>query len=307
MTSNNLNYEINDLFQKVLETISRYVCLMFDTRTIEFNGMPLFQKARFKSNYATQGKIEDFACFFYMTEGTMRSYDARGLHMINAKEAIMKHCGNYVQKYIADKETSECEAIAVYLYPNLLREIYKNEVPSFLKSEVEIPEPKQLIGNKLIEQYMNNLSVYFEAPDTLDEELGRLKLKELMMILLKSENHKSIRKLLSEIFAPVNVKFKEAVEKNLFNHLNIEQLAYICNMSLSTFKREFKKVFDDSPARYIKNRRLEQAASLLLINEDSISNIAFESGFQDLSTFSAIFQEKYNTSPSKYRLNHNRN
>lgn len=276
---------------------------MYANRVIEFRGMPLFQKARFKSPFLMQGAIKDFACFFYMTEGTMASYDARGLHHINSKEAVLKQCGNYVQEYIADTNSEECEAIAVYLYPELLKEIYKDEVPSFLKLEEKIPKPKKFIGNKLVEQYMNNLSIYFESPETLDEELGILKLKELMMILLKSENHMKIRQLLSEIFASVNVQFKDAIERNLFNNLSLEQLAFICNMSLSTFKREFKKAFDTSPGKYIKERRLQHAASLLLCSDSSISSIAYDSGFQDVTTFSAVFQEKYKTSPSKYRLN----
>lgn len=269
--------------------------------------MPLFQKARFKSNELMQGEIKDFACFFYMTQGTMASYDVRGLHTTQCKEAIMKQCGNYIQRYIADEGADECEAIAVYLYPELLLEIYQKEVPSFLQPRDSQNTPKKLIGNQLVEQYMHNLSIYFDAPDTLDEELGILKLKELMLILLKSENHEDVRQLLTDIFAPVNVAFKEAIEQNLFNPLTLHQLAFICNMSLSTFKREFKKVFGDTPARYIKNRRLAHAASLLLCSADPIGHIAFDAGFQDVTTFTANFTDKYHVSPSKYRLNQNRN
>jgi len=268
--------------------------------------MPLFQKARFKSPFLMQGELKEFACFFYMTEGSMHSFDARGIHSINPKEALLKQCGNYVQRYISDKDSNECEAIAVYLYPELLKEIYKNELPSFLKSEGKGVQPKKLIQNQLIEQYMANLSIYFEAPETLDEDLGILKLRELMMIMLKSEQHKSIRKLLSEIFAPVNVQFKETIQHNLFNDLSMEQLAFICNMSLSTFKRTFKKAFGESPARYIKEQRLQHAANLLSCSENTISSIAYDSGFNDVTTFSVIFKEKYGQSPSTFRLNQSR-
>ena len=82
-----------------------------------------------------QGELKDFACFFYMTEGSMHSYNATGVHSINPKEAILKQCGNYVQRYVSENDSNECEAIAVYLYPELLKEIYKNEVPYFLKSK----------------------------------------------------------------------------------------------------------------------------------------------------------------------------
>ena len=83
--------------------------------------MPLFQKATFTPPFVMQGTLEDFACFFYIIEGTMVSYDARGVHKISEKEAITKNCGSYVQKYLGSKDHSKCEAIAVYLYPDLLK------------------------------------------------------------------------------------------------------------------------------------------------------------------------------------------
>lgn len=278
---------------------------MTDSQEIQFKGMPLFQRAKFQPPFLMLGEIKDFACFFYMVEGTMVSVDARGVHKIGSQEAIIKNCGNYVQRYVNESDSEQCEAIAIYLYPELLQEIYKDEVPTFYQPE-STPVPKKLIGNQLLKQYMHNLALYFESPDAIDEELGILKLKELILILLKSENHENIRKFLGEIFAPVNVKFRQAIENNLFNPLSLEQLAFICNMSLSTFKREFKKVFDETPARYIKQRRLDRAASLLSCSEDSVSHIAFDCGFQDLSTFSASFQDRFHLSPSKYRLNQSR-
>jgi len=163
--------------------------------------------------------------------------------------------------------------------------------------------PKKLMGNTLVEKYMNTLLVYFEDPEVVDEELSILKLKELMMILLKSETNESIRKLLSDIFTPANVQFQKAVERHIFNPLSIEQLAFICNMSLSTFKREFQKTFNDTPARFIKNRRLEHAASRLICSDLSIMDIAYESGFQDPTIFSSSFSQKYKLSPKKFRLN----
>ncbi|MEO9531358.1 MAG: AraC family transcriptional regulator [Crocinitomicaceae bacterium] len=272
-----------------------------ESKIIEFKGMPLFQKATFQPPFVMQGTLKDFACFFYMLEGTMKSYDARGVHQISDKEAITKSCGSYVQKYVNSDESGKCEAIAIYLYPELLKEIYKNEVPGFL-SGATVQKPKKLIGNKLIEQYMSNLVVFFEEPEAIDEELGILKLKELIMILLRSENHNNIQQLLSDFFAPVNVKFKTAIEQNIFNPLSLEELAFICNMSLSTFKREFKKEYGETPARYIKERRLDHAASLIACGNDSITSISFDSGFQDITTFSDSFQKKYGLSPSKYRL-----
>ena len=273
---------------------------MMTSRIIEFKGRPLFKKAEFNPPFLMQGEIKDFACFFYMTKGIMLSYDGRGRHQINEREAIMKQCGNYVQQYLAAEGSDTCEAIAIYLYPELLREIYRDEVPSFMKDSVT-RLPKKFVGNKLIEQYILNLSLYFENPDVLDEELGIIKIRELIMILLKSVNHANIRRLLSEIFNPVDLKLKDAINANLLNNLSMEQLAFICNMSLSTFKRKFKEVYDETPARYLRRRRLEHAASLLICGNEPITNVCYDSGFVDVTTFSALFHDKFGMSPSKYR------
>ncbi len=175
--------------------------------------------------------------------GGMLSFDARGSYQTTRHNAILKNCGRYVQEFKPDKDKTICEAIVVYLYPALLKEIYQAEVPSFLSIE-SVPLPKKLIGNELVKQYMQNLSLYFEDPDAFDEELGILKIKELMLILLKSENHLSIRQFLSEIFTPVNLSFQRIIENNLYNNLSVAQLAYLCHMSLATFKRVFKKTLD---------------------------------------------------------------
>jgi AraC-like DNA-binding protein len=75
------------------------------------------------------------------------------------------------------------------------------------------------------------------------------------------------------------------------------------NLSLSSFKREFKKNYNDSPANYIRNKKLEKAADLLLISEERITDIAFDCGFNDLANFSTLFHDKFNCTPSAYRLN----
>ena len=232
-----------------------------------------------------QGSFSDFACFFYMLEGDLVSYDKRGKHRLEEKNAIVKNCGHYITKYFPKENTGYCEAIAIFLYPDLLKEVYKNEVPSFLELD-GISSSKRMIASELVEQFINNITLYFEEPEMVDEELGLLKIRELITILLKSENHKNVGKLLSEIFAPINVSFQNSIKENLYNPLTLEQLAFICNMSLSSFKREFKKVFDETPARYIKAKRLERAAQLLISSSDLISAIGFDCGFQDVTTFS---------------------
>jgi len=277
--------------------------MIIDEGFIMFRGMPLFQRARSTTPSGRLNNLQDLACFFYIVEGNYEAIESNGAYRVGAKEALIKKCGNYVAHFYGSGTAQECEAVAIYLYPDLLHEIYKDEVPSFLKDKTEVTPPKVVVANELIDQYINNLFVYFENPSMIDDELAILKLKEFVLLLLKSEQYSSVQKFLSELFSPGKLKFTSIVENNLFSNITIEELAFVCNMSLSSFKREFKRNFNNTPAKYIKTKRLEKAAELISNSTDSISGIAYDCGFQDATTFSASFQTKYGTSPSKYGLN----
>lgn len=63
--------------------------------------------------------------------------------------------------------------------------------------------------------------------------------------------------------------------------------------SLSTFKREFKNIFNENPHKWILNKKLEDAKSLLL-NGEKASEIYLDLGFNSLQHFSKAFKERFN-------------
>ena len=72
------------------------------------------------------------------------------------------------------------------------------------------------------------------------------------------------------------------MEDNFCYNLSLEQYAQLCNRSLSAFKRDFSKVFNTTPGKWIATRRLEHANMLLRSSEKSVGEVAFESGFENL-------------------------
>ena len=246
--------------------------------------------------------MEDMACFFYMMEGSYEIFDAHGAIKVGPNEALLKKCGSYVS-HLGE---GDWDGIVIFLYPDILHEIYKYQAPDFLDSTRKKRPPKKLIGNALLEKFISGLNIYFENPELMDEELALLKLKELILILLKSEKHQSTQQFIADLFTPEKLHFTSTIESNLFSNISLEELAFICNKTLSSFKREFKRIYKETPARYIKTRRLAHAAQLLTTTEEAISAIAFDVGFQDITTFSASFRDQYGIAPSQYRLAQNR-
>jgi len=224
--------------------------MLLEERTINFKGKPLFQRAKFKTPFKVTGKMDDMACFFYILEGSCQTFASDGVIELGTKEALIKKCGSYVTHF----HDGKWEGIVIFLYPDVLHEIFKNKVPSFLSKTPKIVTPKKIIANELIEKFINSLFIYFDNPELMDEELSLLKLKELVLILLKLEPQYDVHKFLSELFSPDKLKFTSTIENNIYSSVSIKELAFICNKSLSSFNREFKKVYNDTPSRYIKNK-----------------------------------------------------
>lgn len=276
---------------------------MFDQKVISYQGRPLFQSAKIEAPLSHEGTLEDVACFFYVRKGCIETIEANGLFKTLPQEALLKNCGNFISNYSRDQDGSDFEAVVIYFYPDVLREIYAHELPPFALENARASSPKKVVGNELIEKFMEGLFIYFENEALMDEELALLKTKELVLILLKSNYFDGVVQFFKSLFSPRNASLRQVVENNLYNNLNVEQLAFLSHQSVSSFKRHFKETFGETPARYIKEQRLQEAARRLQFEDSSISNIAHDCGFQDPSTFSALFSARFGRSPRAFRLN----
>jgi transcriptional regulator GlxA family with amidase domain len=92
------------------------------------------------------------------------------------------------------------------------------------------------------------------------------------------------------------------MQSNYRYNLNLNQYAQLALMSLSTFKREFKKAFNEVPSQWITKNRLRLAAQLLENTSLSVSDVGFECGFENQTHFSRVFKEKMKVSPLQFRL-----
>lgn len=88
----------------------------------------------------------------------------------------------------------------------------------------------------------------------------------------------------------------------MLSEITLEELSQLCNMSLSTFKRHFKMIYNATPNEYFFDKRLENSKKLLATSEHSIDDVALLSGFKTQAHFSRKFKEKYNIPPSQYKL-----
>jgi AraC-like DNA-binding protein len=233
--------------------------------------------------------FQDEACFTYLKEGEVSLTSPTDSLSIQTEESVLLRCGNYFANAIRKLPAKTCEIFAVHLYPDILKELYKHEFPNFIKD------------NAIITHFIQSLDFYFEHPNLVTDDLLKLKIKELILLLLQTDNAENIITLFSHLFNPRQAGLFEVVEAHLYSSISIVELARLTGRSLSTFKRDFETQFNDTPANFIKEKKLEKALELIQSTELSVSEICYEVGFQDTSHFTKTFKQKYNQSPSEYR------
>lgn len=81
----------------------------------------------------------------------------------------------------------------------------------------------------------------------------------------------------------------------------VERLANVSGVSEAHFARSFKDAFGVPPHRYLLTRRIERAAALLRDTELSVTEIAFQTGWNSLGSFGRTFRDVTGESPSELR------
>lgn len=94
------------------------------------------------------------------------------------------------------------------------------------------------------------------------------------------------------------------INNNLDTSLGITELAKLCAMSESTFRREFKKETGMSPKSYVMEQKIKKAKQLLRTNEMMLEEICAALGFYDSAYFSKIFKQSLGETPGRYRARH---
>ncbi len=95
-------------------------------------------------------------------------------------------------------------------------------------------------------------------------------------------------------------KFMDFVAANYSNsNLSVENLAQYMAASTSTLNRKLKGALNTSPADFLNRYRLNRAQQLLAQNELSITDVAYQVGYNDPSYFSRKYKEQFGYPPSK--------
>jgi len=282
--------------------------MITDYKKFELFGKSFLQKIVLQPPFDYSFPVAEQACFLYMLDGGMHYQSDDDQFDIPTHHSLLLNCLNSGKQISETGAHAAGEVVIVTFHPAILKKVYEKEIPILFQpgNQVSNQSRGRINNDFLIKKYIEGLLFYFENPALVNDEILILKLKEIVLLLSQTQQAETIRVIVSQLFSPAAYTFKQVIEANLFSPIGVEDLAQKVNLSVSSFKREFKKLYADSPASYMKNKRLDKSAELLKISDQRVTDIAFDCGFNDLANFTKSFRDKYKVTPTQYRLQQNK-
>ncbi|MBI1288873.1 MAG: helix-turn-helix domain-containing protein [Flavobacteriales bacterium] len=268
-----------------------------------YKGLPVFGRVS-KPHFKRELKeyVTEEACFIFVNEGELSVRAQDRVLDLDSNTGLLAKCLNYFYEVSREqrKVGDGVDVIGVLLHPQIMKEIFDSDLSqSTYRVNFNL---KQVQIDALFEAFKQSIAILIDHPELADEAMIRNKLKEFVLLLTKSSNAPTTLDFLAAMFKPEHVEFKTVVRSNLYSSLSVEELAKLCHMSTSSFKRKFKEVYHESPKKYIAQKKIERAEQLLKVHDNRVSDVAYDVGFETVSTFNRSFKSVTGKSPSEYRL-----
>lgn len=151
--------------------------------------------------------------------------------------------------------------------------------------------------NPFITGYFRSLDQYFIDGKHPSVPLMELKLQEVVQILI--EQMPELIPILFDYTKEWKPDLEDFMSHNYTNDLSLEQFAHYTGRSLSTFKRDFTAIYNETPSRWVMHRRLEEAKRLIDEEGQRPNDIYDKVGFKNLSHFSTAFKRQYGFPPTQ--------
>ncbi|SNR51278.1 AraC family transcriptional regulator [Flavobacterium sp. ov086] len=255
-------------------------------------------------NYSTSQEISkqqiilNQNIFSFLLEGTKEVFFDNSAIAINDSKFLVMKSGNCL---MTEKRSGNSNYRSVVLF-------FKNEIVSkfIQKNELHKIESKVCKSvyafeyDEFIKRFVYSLLDISKLSKDLQKKMLEVKFEEIMFYLIEKYGTDFLYSLAINSDNATQ-KFTTIIESSHLNKLTLKELAFLCNMSVSTFKREFEKHYSESPIKWFQNKRLEFAQYLLQQEQKNPSEVYFEVGYENLSSFTQAYKLKYGVTPKHHQ------
>lgn len=260
----------------------------------------------FKSDaYSNKTKIQLNANLIsFLFEGSKELYHEDYSKTITDNEFVLAKSGNcLMSEKLSDNQKY---ASLLFFFNDEFITKFKRKYELF--SQIETKKQQNQKKFKVVEydafikNFVISVRQLLDSKTKINEDFLKLKLEEILLYLVQRKGIEILNFFSTSTVQKHHIRLKNTVENNIFSKLTLEELAFLSHMSLSTFKREFNKIYGMSPSKWIQEKRLEKSAKMLLFERERPTDVYATIGYESLSSFTQSFKHKFGITPKQYQI-----
>lgn len=238
--------------------------------------------------------------FSFPTEGEKLVMSPTGTVRAAAGQFLLLPTGHCLMSEKRAGPTGAYRSTMLFFSGSSLREFFA-KYPALAAGPAEAPAVVPVFEvDAFLEHFVASLNLLLAEGAPVPASLGRLKLEELLLYLCRQPASRAALCALAAMTAE-HLEIRQVVEAHAHSPVSVEDLAFLCHTSVSTFKRRFARLYGTSPNKWLVQRRLALAAELLAQGELKASDVYYRVGYQNMSSFIQAFKQVYGLTPKKFQ------
>jgi AraC-like DNA-binding protein len=242
--------------------------------------------------------------FSFLLEGEKTVYYAGTMVSIIPGQFLLLAAGNCLMSEKIAASGGNYKSILISFDNRMLADFFIRQ-PDLLRISIGNTKEEPVLcfeQDAFLQNFISSLESMLAGNQAISANMQQLKLHELLLYLGESYPG-ALQKLRGmNQGAADEIIIKQAVNANIDYPVSVEELAFLCNVSLSTFKRRFALIYGTSPSKWLLEKRMQKAANLLKQGNNTASEIYFQLGYENLSSFIQSFKQVHGITPKQYQL-----
>ena len=239
----------------------------------------------------------------YVLSGKKKWITPNNEYTVNENESIFVRKGAFKnQQYF---EEGFC-VLMFFMKDDFIKRCIEEDIQGEINSLKKVVHPNFIYRISIsasLKYLYHSFFSYLKQDKKISQKIIELKFREMLLNICSDKRNSEIKNVLYTISKNQDGTIEQIMEEQFIYNLKVNEFARLCGRSVSSFKRDFKKLYDTTPGKWLLTKRLNLASSLMLKTNDTIQQICYDCGFENDSHFIRSFKNQFGLTPKHWKNN----
>lgn len=278
---------------------------IFTDKTLPDSDIIFYHYSSVKDSFKEKSILKRNA-FSLVINGTKTMHFAEKTVYIKENEVHLLSAGNCIAS-VSIEGYKPFESLLVFFTDEVLSDFESKHAGLISKYRGKILKTDryiEFVKDDFLNHFIQSVLIAIKNGKQPSESMKQLKMQELFLHLAENQPLKLLSFQHARTIPGVELKIRKVAEANIRNNLTIEELAFLSDVSASTFKRYFKKIYNSTPTEWNNRKRMELAGELLM--KEKPGDIWHKLGYETHTGFTKSFKKHFGVLPKYFAEKLNR-